>query len=326
MKTLLGKLRDIEPRGPRPRLELHFGRGDLDQLPPVHKDPLTLVIDGVPWSGTIGLKDGNDPYVHTQLRSGNTKRSCTDVFLGLDLAEKAVLQFRVTQPGVLELDVVLERGAWREGGRPGLPSTEGARPRRGAGARATRPVEPPRAPAESRFPLTNPVEVLRLAERYWTLISANEREEEQAFEKELPAFRRRMELDKEMFVRIARWKSVRKTPNYLANSEADVRSASRAAFVADSDPDALEALTRLNGVAVRTAPALLQWMMPHRYPILDVRVLGALGEHEPANYEIPKFYVRIADRIRHHADELGVDLRTLDRALWSWDKLQAKGQ
>jgi len=66
-------------------------------------------------------------------------------------------------------------------------------------------------------------------------------------------------------------------------------------------------------------------MVPDRYPILDVRVLSALGEPEPRSFEAPAFYSRIADRIRRHAHDLRIDLRTLDRAMWTWDKVGESG-
>ena len=47
--TIIGELRDIDPNGPRPRLELYF-TGDLASLPPGHKDQITLIIYGTIWA------------------------------------------------------------------------------------------------------------------------------------------------------------------------------------------------------------------------------------------------------------------------------------
>ena len=65
-------------------------------------------------------------------------------------------------------------------------------------------------------------------------------------------------------------------------------------------------------------------MRPDLYPILDFRVVGALGKPEPASYEDIGFYLRIAKEIRVLAGRHGLDLRTMDRALWAWQKLQAR--
>jgi hypothetical protein len=54
------------------------------------------------------------------------------------------------------------------------------------------------------------------------------------------------------------------------------------------------------------------------------RVVGALGKPEPTSYEDIDFYLRIAKEIRVLAERHGLDLRTMDRALWAWQKLQAR--
>ena len=55
---------------------------------------------------------------------------------------------------------------------------------------------------------------------------------------------------------------------------------------------------RLNGVALRTASAILQWMRPDRFAILDVRVVAALGWPEPASWDDFNYYSRVATRVR----------------------------
>ena len=65
-------------------------------------------------------------------------------------------------------------------------------------------------------------------------------------------------------------------------------------------------------------------MRPDVYPILDFRVVGALGKPEPTSYEDINFYLGIAKEIRVLAERHGLDLRTMDRALWAWKKLQGR--
>ncbi|MEA3246747.1 MAG: hypothetical protein U9Q74_11385, partial [Gemmatimonadota bacterium] len=126
------------------------------------------------------------------------------------------------------------------------------------------------------------------------------------------------------FVRVGRWKSVRQTPNYESNSEERVRTATVAAFKASDDEQAIAALISLKGVALRTATAILQWMRPERFPILDVRVVSALGLEEPSSWDDTAYYAQVADRVRELARQCGVDLRTMDRALWAWDKFRSR--
>ena len=178
------------------------------------------------------------------------------------------------------------------------------------------------APSSSPFPFDDRAAIVNLAEAYWSLISERDAAEERAFERELPAARAAGHLSKSLFVRLARWKSVRNTPNYQSNTDAEVRAATSAAFSAPEDAVALQALMVLNGVALRTASAILQWMRPDRFPILDFRVVQALGRSMPASYDNVGFYATLAEEIRALAERNSLDLRMIDRALWAWSKRQ----
>lgn len=316
------RIRDIEPNGAKPRLELYFDAADEGSLASHHGAELELTIEGVTWVGTVGLRPPNPPYMHTRLRGASGGTRVSDVLLDMELAPGAKIRFEVLEPGRLRLEQVLDRGRWPARARP---SNAAAR-----AIRAPRPApKPPSSPAvtaaQRPFPLADSAAIERWAARYWDLIASREKADEQAFEREMPAHRARGYLDKDIFVRLARWKSVRKTPDYESNAERAVESSTRRAFAAGDDAAAIQALTELRGVALRTATALLHWMRPERFPILDFRVVAALGVAEPSNWESGPFYAQVADRIRSIASSAGVDLRTLDRALWAWDKAGGVG-
>lgn len=162
--------------------------------------------------------------------------------------------------------------------------------------------------------------IVALADDYWTVIADRDVKAERAFENDFREARSRGYLPKELFVRVARWKSVRNTRNYELNTEADIRTATAAAFQGSDDAASIGALVQLHGVAFRTASAILHWMRPEKFPILDYRVMAALGETAPKSYDDIRLYIRIADRIREMALRHSLDLRTIDRALWTWDK------
>ncbi|MEO5802523.1 MAG: hypothetical protein ABIR24_03270 [Verrucomicrobiota bacterium] len=162
--------------------------------------------------------------------------------------------------------------------------------------------------------------IVALADEYWSVIADRDSEAERTFEKAFIEARRNGYLTKDLFVRVARWKSVRNTRNYNLNTEDEIRAATSLAFQASDDAAAIGALVLLRGVALRTASAILHWMRPDRFPILDYRVIYALGETAPESYEDIRFYIRIAERIRELALRHSLDLRTIDRALWTWDK------
>jgi hypothetical protein len=177
---------------------------------------------------------------------------------------------------------------------------------------------------EEAFPIDDRRAVLALSEDYWPLITRRERETEEALEREMPYYREIGHLDKRLFLKIAEWKSSRPKLFHQSNTEEEIRIATAVAFHASSDKDSIEPLRALAGVALRTATALLHWMRPAHFPILDVRVVDALREQVPKTWESIDYYSRIADRCRRSAEDLHVDLRAFDRALWTWDKRRSK--
>ena len=162
--------------------------------------------------------------------------------------------------------------------------------------------------------------ILALANDYWNEITDRDAKAERAFENDFTEARSRGYLSKELFVHVARWKAARNTGHHKSNKGAEIRRATAAAFQASDDAASISALVKLHGVKLRTASAILHWMRPERFPILDYRVMAALGEAPPKSFDDIRLYNRIADRIRELALRHSLDLRTIDRALWTWDK------
>ncbi|MGC2182199.1 MAG: hypothetical protein WA637_02845 [Terriglobales bacterium] len=322
-----GYLLDIQPKQPRPTLALYFDAKHRLALPRGDRQAIVLDLDGVHWHATMNSTNSNNPpYVHNSLtRDHGTRCACTEVFLRLGLAEKAQLEFELTDSNNFRLVRIADKGEWRSGNAPhertASPGTLKHRSLSpvGAGQRA------PSGTRTTSFPFDDRNKILGLAGRYWELITSTEEAEERAFEQELPSARKQGFLTKSLFVRLARWKSVRQTPNYESNDEAAVRAATARAFKATDDArTALSALMQLRGVALRTASAILHWMHPDLHPILDFRVVGALGKPEPTTYEDVDFYLTIAQEVKALAQRHALDLRTIDRALWAWQKSQSR--
>ena len=320
-----GYVRDIQPSQPRPSLELYFDGRDRSALPRGDRATIVLDLDGVRWHATINSTHGtNKPYVHTWLTKddGNRMR-CTEAFLRLGLAENAQIEFEL-KGDTFRMVSIYEKGQWRRGNAPHERTVRtGALTLQSPSSVPCRETGP-RGTGNKAFPFTDRNEILRLADLYWSLIAAAEAAEERGFEEELAIARRRGFLTKSLFVRLGRWKSKRQTPNYESNDEPTIQAATARAFVAPDEASALSALMRLQGVALRTASAILHWMRPDLYPILDFRVVGALGMPEPTSYEDVSFYLMIAKQVRSLAQRHALDLRTIDRALWAWHKLQSR--
>lgn len=116
---------------------------------------------------------------------------------------------------------------------------------------------------------------------------------------------------------VAGWKTQRSKSRIAGNLPEDVRDITGLAF---SAPEHVQhrVLTLLDGVRVPTATALLAVVFPDRHTILDARSTEALARL--AAWDGAGGYRSYLDVCRRLAAGAGVDLRTLDRALWRWSK------
>jgi hypothetical protein len=125
---------------------------------------------------------------------------------------------------------------------------------------------------------------------------------------------------REELLEVCRWKARGRTDHHAAeNTPEEVESITRAAFAEPDERKRIAALRELNGVDWATASVLLHFGFPTRYPILDRRALQALGLVAPAAYSF-KYWRAYVEFCRRLASEAGVDMRTLDRALWQYSK------
>lgn len=117
---------------------------------------------------------------------------------------------------------------------------------------------------------------------------------------------------------VSRWKSPRRMALVANNREADVRETTSVSLAARSERLRIGALRSLHGIEWPRASAILHFVFPERYPILDVRAMRTVGG--PANgytFEVWEEYARLC---RQKAAQCGVTLRQLDRALWTFDR------
>lgn len=161
--------------------------------------------------------------------------------------------------------------------------------------------------------------VVRYSQRYLDLMGDRERIEEERLLGEVgPRTREQGHYTRTDLTAVARWKTRRSQSRVARNDEADVRDVSRLAFLA---PEHFQhrVLTLLHGIQVPTATALLAIWAPTVHTVMDVRSCGALtafGEMDDADPSYPAYLALC----RALAQRTGSDLRSLDRALWRWDK------
>jgi thermostable 8-oxoguanine DNA glycosylase len=118
---------------------------------------------------------------------------------------------------------------------------------------------------------------------------------------------------------VCRWKTPRSGPRVAANTAADVEAATRAALATIDEHARMTALLELTGIGIPTASTLLHFAAEDGYPILDVRALESLGERGRSTYTV-SYWLGYLEACRSLAAEHGVDVRTLDKALWQYSK------
>lgn len=106
------------------------------------------------------------------------------------------------------------------------------------------------------------------------------------------------------------------------NSDEAVRQQVREAVDGTNARDQVEALTELHGVGVPVASAILLFINPERFTVIDKRVWGLLHDAGHLRYPLPDNptaddYLIYLGACWALANEYGVGLRALDRALWA---------
>jgi hypothetical protein len=130
--------------------------------------------------------------------------------------------------------------------------------------------------------------------------------------------RRRGWYTRDEFLAVMRWRSARTHSLCERNTEAAVVKATKSALYVHDQPSRVRALTALQGVGLPSASILLHFGHRDPYPILDDRALWSLGvDPLPTSYSFELWW-QYARTCRALADEAGVSMRTLQRALWQY--------
>ncbi|ELY51074.1 hypothetical protein DV706_08485 [Natronorubrum bangense] len=107
-----------------------------------------------------------------------------------------------------------------------------------------------------------------------------------------------------------------------SNSDEQIRRAIETAVNARAVGEKVNALTSIKGVGVPVASAILLFINPDRYTVIDVRAWGALYEMGYVDRELSddptiEEYLLYLGACWTLANEYDVSLRTLDMALWA---------
>ena len=136
----------------------------------------------------------------------------------------------------------------------------------------------------------------------------------------VPVVQKAGHLTLEQLKAVCRWKSPMSAHHCLKNSPEYVAEVTRIMLTTEtSERLRFELPGLLWGVGPPTTSVLLHWFHEERYPILDFRALWSLSAEVPDWYSF-EFWWEYVQACRALADEHGVDMRTLDRALWQFSK------
>jgi hypothetical protein len=136
---------------------------------------------------------------------------------------------------------------------------------------------------------------------------------------------RRGFLHRDEFLTVCRWKTPRSQPRCALNRPEDIQAITRFALSpATPDRPKIQALMWLSGVGWPTASVILHLFDAAPFPILDTRALWSVGHDEPPTYT-HELWQRYTSFTRRLAEQVGCDMRTLDRALWQYSKERQPG-
>ncbi len=136
----------------------------------------------------------------------------------------------------------------------------------------------------------------------------------------VPGVRQRGHLTKQELLTLVEWKSPRPRRFISRTAESLIAEASAAALTATSEELRIGILTLIPGVAYPMASVILHFFHQDRYPIIDFRALWSLNMESPSTYYTFEHWQKYLKACRAIADEAGVEMRTLDRALWQYSK------
>jgi hypothetical protein len=162
----------------------------------------------------------------------------------------------------------------------------------------------------------DPADIPRFAAEYMAASAAEDRKMEEAGKRVAGG-----DFSRRCLEAICRWKSARRVGLLDNNTDVEIKQALRQAIAAAGIKQAVCSLTKLAGVGVKMASAILTAIDPARYTVLDFRALEALGQGDSDDVD---FYVLYVDACQRMAKGYGVTLRDFDRSNWQWSKLKGE--
>ncbi|MCG2796428.1 MAG: hypothetical protein L6427_11315 [Actinomycetia bacterium] len=155
---------------------------------------------------------------------------------------------------------------------------------------------------------------------------------DQALIDDLAVVKQEGEFNKEQFLRMGMWKSPRAKNLYLQNEEVDIVEISKKVFDTEYEKRRIELLTRLKGVAIPTASAILMLTDPEKYGVIDIRVWQVLYDFGSVrvnptgtNFSFKNWYNYLM-KLRAIARKYGIKARDVERIIFKHHQIGHEGQ
>jgi hypothetical protein len=133
------------------------------------------------------------------------------------------------------------------------------------------------------------------------------------------------------FLSICRWKSPRAVRHYSKNDEHTIQNAVQMALATRSERKRLNCLTRLKGVNIPMASAILTLTNPERYCVIDIRVWQLLyamrsvcTKQSGTGFSFNDWY-HYLKKLRYLAARFGVSVRTVELVLFRYHRKMQLG-
>jgi len=131
-------------------------------------------------------------------------------------------------------------------------------------------------------------------------------------------------LTRENLITIGDWKAPRARRHYssIQNCNDRVKQISQFSFSTRDGKAKIESLDSLVGVEYPIASTILHFAFPHKYPIMDFRVIWSLGLKQPSTYKFD-FWKGYCKKIQAISKKYRLPMRTVDKALWKYDEINS---
>lgn len=135
-------------------------------------------------------------------------------------------------------------------------------------------------------------------------------------------------LNKDEFLTICLWKSRRPKRLYELNSPDEIKTQTKGSLKAKDEREKILFLTKLKGVSVPTASAILCVSNPTDYPIIDIRCVKSLIHLGYIKWTTitEHSWIEYLEIVREFARQHGKTAREIEKGLFAYNRIQLDKQ